>query len=84
VTAIRTYAFRLRDLGAFTGGNAIHGGCGARPLTEECGTIVLAALGDGGRLLTNSPAWPIDGTRPSHLSRLLKGREWTAKPEIPA
>lgn len=73
---------------------ASYDGYGSCPLTVEHGRIVLAEFGYGGKLMPSFPRWLIDGTRPSHLSWLLKsqvlpglywncmlkGREWMARP----
>ena len=83
-------------LSVLGGGEPVAGynGYGSCPLTVEKGRIVLAEFGYGGKLLPSFPAWLIDGTRPAHLSWLLKsealpwiywngmlkGREWLVKP----
>jgi sulfide:quinone oxidoreductase len=77
---------------------ARYDGYGSCPLTVERGKIVLAEFTYGGKVAPSFPSWLIDGTRPSALAwylkerilpplywdAMLKGREWLAKPEIPA
>jgi len=85
----------LVDRSAIKDADVACDGYGPCPLTVERGRIVLAGFGHGGKLLPSFPNWLIDGTKPSHLTWLLKqqmlppiywkamlrGREWIAKPQ---
>ncbi|WP_340587321.1 FAD/NAD(P)-binding oxidoreductase [Erythrobacter alti] len=84
----------LRQLGD-KNPKAGYDGYGSCPLTVERGKIVLAEFGYDGKLLPSFPKWLINGTRPQHLSwilkadvlpwvywnAMLKGREWLASPK---
>jgi len=61
---------------------ADYDGYGSCPHKEEKGKIVIAEFGYGGKLLPSFPDWLIDGTRPSRLVWLLKGRERMVKPHL--
>ncbi|MEX0964881.1 MAG: TIGR01244 family sulfur transferase [Pseudohongiellaceae bacterium] len=74
---------------------AAYDGYGSCPLTVECGKIVLAEFGYGGKLLPSFPKFLINGTRPTRAAwflkknllpsvywhLMLKGREWLAAPK---
>lgn len=51
---------------------ATYDGYGACPLTVECGRIVLAEFGYGGKLEPTLPLWLLRGTQPTRLAWFLK------------
>ena len=86
------------NIAAFLDGkplDSLYDGYGSCPLTVECGRIVLAEFGYGGKLLPTFPSWLIEGTRPTRLAWMLKkdllpwvywngmlrGHEWLAHPQ---